>query len=116
VGSRRDLTFGHVVIVGIGGIFVEVFHDVAMRVVPFEEEDVMGMIRSLKGHPLIAGVRGQAPHDIGAVRDAILSVARLVSAFPEIEELDINPLMTLPDRQGALAVDARIVLGPGGGR
>lgn len=109
LGSERDHTFGPTVLVGAGGIFVEVLGDVAMRVVPFGDDEADAMLRGLRAYPLLTGARGRRKRDVGALRQAVAAVARLVDAFPEIHELDINPLMALYD--GALAVDARLVLG-----
>ncbi|MBN2497833.1 MAG: acetate--CoA ligase family protein [Deltaproteobacteria bacterium] len=110
LGARRDAAFGPVVLVGLGGIFVEILRDTALRVVPLEAAEVEGMIRSLAAFPLLAGVRGQPARDVGAVREALLCVARLMTAFPSISELDVNPLVVGEAGRGAKAVDARLVL------
>jgi acetyltransferase len=110
VGSRRDPSFGPVVLVGLGGVLVELLGDVSLKVLPMSAAEADEMIRALKGYPLLAGLRGQPPRDRAALREAILAVARLVEAFPEIVELDVNPLLVWPEGQGALAVDARVVL------
>ncbi len=110
LGARRDPSFGPVVLVGLGGVFVEVLRDVVMRVVPFEATEADEMIRALQAFPVLQGLRGQAPRDLAALREGLLCVARLVEAFPEIAELDVNPLMLFAEGQGALAVDARILL------
>jgi acetyl-CoA synthetase (ADP-forming) len=110
LGARQDPNFGGVVLVGLGGIFVEVFKDVIMRVVPFSAGEAEQMISRLKAYPILAGARGQTRRDLASIRDGLLAVARLVAAFPEIRELDINPLMVLGEGKGAWAVDARIVL------
>ena len=110
LGAKRDATFGPVVLVGAGGIFVEVFNDVALRVLPFDEAEADTMVRQLRAFPLLSGARGRRPRDLVALREATLAVARLVDACPEILELDVNPLMVLPEGDGAVAVDARFVL------
>ncbi|MBW1806633.1 MAG: acetate--CoA ligase family protein [Deltaproteobacteria bacterium] len=110
LGAKRDATFGPVVLAGVGGIFVEVLKDVAMRVVPFSQDEVDKMLRTLKAYPLLTGARGRLPRDISAVRNGVLAVARLIDAFDEIQELDVNPLMVLHEGQGAVAVDARVIL------
>jgi acyl-CoA synthetase (NDP forming) len=110
VGGKRDPNFGPVVLAGLGGVFVEIFRDVVMRIVPFDEREAEEMIRQLRALPLLEGIRGQAPRDLRALRDCILAVGRLMAAFPEIREIDVNPLMVLPEGRGAAAVDARIVL------
>jgi acyl-CoA synthetase (NDP forming) len=82
-----------------------------MRVVPFSEQEVESMIRDLAAYPLLTGVRGQPRRDIAAIRDGLLAVARLMEGFDQIQELDVNPLMVLPEGRGVFAVDARVVLG-----
>jgi acetate---CoA ligase (ADP-forming) len=110
LGAKRDATFGPAVLAGAGGIFVEVLNDVALRVLPFDERDAEAMLRSLKAYPLLTGARGRKPRDVEALRRGVLAIARLVDAFEEITELDVNPLMVLHQGQGAQVVDARIVL------
>jgi acetyltransferase len=112
LGARRDPSFGTVVLVGLGGIFVEVLRDVSMRVVPFHPDQLNEMIRDLSAYPLLAGVRGQPRRDIPAIHDGLLAVARLMEGFDQLLELDINPLVVLPEGQGVFAVDSRLVLGP----
>ncbi len=111
VGARRDRTFGPVILVGSGGIFVEVLKDVAMRVVPVSASEVEQMLAELKVYPILTGARGRKPRDLSAVAQCLLSTARLIQAFPEIQELDINPVLVFAETQGAQAVDARIILG-----
>ena len=111
VGARRDRTFGPVILVGSGGIFVEVLKDVSMRVIPVDEGEVEQMLAELKVSPILTGARGRKPRDLKAVGQCLLSAARLIQAFPEIQELDINPLLVFPESQGVQAVDARIILG-----
>jgi len=110
LGARRDSSFGTVVLAGLGGIFVEVLKDVSMRVVPFHPDQLKEMIEDLSAYPLLAGVRGQPKRDIPAVHDGLLALARLMEGFDQIKELDVNPLMVLPEGQGVFAVDARVVL------
>jgi acyl-CoA synthetase (NDP forming) len=91
-------------------VFVEVFKDVSMRVVPFDAGEADEMIRHLKSYPILTGIRGMPRRDVQAIREGALALARLVSAFPEISELDVNPLMVLNEGKGAYALDARIVI------
>ena len=115
LGARQDASFGPIVLVGLGGIFVEMFKDVAIRLVPLVAEDADEMVQQLRAFPLLKGVRGQAPRELAAIRDGILAIARLVDAFDEIKELDLNPLLVLSEGQGAAAVDGRIGLARRGG-
>ena len=108
VGMTTDPQFGPVVMFGLGGIMVEVMKDVTFRVVPLEERDAEQMIDEIKGVAILEGVRGQAAADKKAIKDAILSISRFVEAHPEVQEIDLNPIMVYAD--GAIAVDARIVI------
>lgn len=109
VGMTTDPQFGPVLMFGLGGIMVEVLKDVSFRLVPLEEKDARQMIDEIKGRPVLSGVRGQPPADIEALKQTILKVSEFVQAHPEVKELDLNPVFAYPD--GALAVDARIVIG-----
>lgn len=106
VGLSRDPVFGLTLTLGLGGIWVEVLRDTSLRVLPVAEEDIREMIRELKAYPLLAGTRGRAAADIEALVNVIRGVARLGIDWPELAELDINPLYLLPEGQGAWAVDA----------
>ena len=108
VGMTTDPQFGPVVMFGLGGIMVEVMKDVTFRVVPIEDRDAEQMIDEIKGVAILEGVRGQAAADKKAIKDAILSISRFVEAHPEVQEIDLNPMMVYAD--GAVAVDARIVI------
>lgn len=108
VGMIQDESFGPAIMVGLGGVFVEVLQDVSFRVLPLAREDALEMIRELKGYALLKGVRGQKPKDVNALADILLGVARLVEKNPEIRELDINPCIVY--ERGAMPVDARIML------
>ncbi|MBI2858730.1 MAG: acetate--CoA ligase family protein [Chloroflexi bacterium] len=110
VGMSKDPQFGPVLMFGLGGVFVEVLKDVAFRVVPLEERDAAEMIREIKGFPVLQGYRGQGPADIAALEDILLKVSSLAEKFPDIKEMDLNPIFAYKD--GALAVDARIILEP----
>jgi len=100
-----------VMMFGLGGIMVEVLKDVSFRLVPLEEKDARQMIDEIKGRPVLSGVRGQPPADIDALKSTILKVSEFVAAHPEVQELDLNPVFAYPD--GALAVDARIIVSEG---
>jgi len=108
VGVTRDPTFGPLVLVGIGGIAVEVYRDRALRLPPISEEGAMEMVRALRGFPLLDGARGRPKADVAALCDAVRRVSNLVLACPDLAELDINPLMVRPGGQGIVAADALV--------
>ena len=110
IGMTTDPQFGPVLMFGLGGIMVEVLKDVAFRIVPITERDADQMIHDIKGFPVLQGFRGQEPADIEALKHLLMQLSEFVEAHPEIEELDLNPVLAY--RDGALAVDARIVLAP----
>lgn len=110
VGLSKDPTFGHLVLFGLGGIYVEVLKDVSLRVVPITPADAMAMIREIRAFPILVGSRGQPPSDLEAIQDVLERVSQLAEDFPEIRELDLNPLVVYPRPHGALAVDARATL------
>ena len=109
VGAYRDETFGHTLMFGLGGVFVEVFKDVAHRVVPISEQDAREMILETKGSVLMKGYRGKEKMDIGVVVSTLQKVGKLLEDFGDrIFELDINPLIVYPEGKGGVAVDALI--------
>jgi len=110
VGLSRDPVFGLTLTFGLGGIWVETLRDVSLRVLPVSEEDIREMIREIKAYPLLAGTRGSAPYDLEALVRVMRGVARLGMDWPELAELDINPIYLLPQGQGAYAVDAMAVV------
>jgi acetyltransferase len=110
LGMSRDPQFGPLVAFGLGGIYVEALKDVAFRVAPFSREEADEMIREIRSYPLLEGIRGESPADHGAMVDALLRISQLVTDFPEIVELDINPLMVFEEGRGAMAIDMRLVL------
>lgn len=108
IGIKKDQTFGHVLLTGIGGIFVEVYDDVAFRVCPITKRDAKSMLDELKGKALLAGVRGKKPVSRAALIDAMVKLSKLPGKMPNIEELDVNPFIVSEKR--GVAVDARFVL------
>lgn len=110
VGMVRDPQFGPLVTLGLGGIYVEVLKDATFRVVPFSRREAEAMLTELRARALLDGVRGNPPVDKEAIVDVLLRVGQLVQDFPEIVELDINPLMVFEEGQGATAIDMRLVL------
>jgi acetate---CoA ligase (ADP-forming) len=110
LGMNRDTQFGPLLMAGLGGIYVEVLKDVSFRLAPLSEEEAREMLHELKSYWLLRGTRGESPADIPAVVESMMRVSQLVMDFPEINELDINPLRVLEEGKGCLAADARIVL------
>jgi acetyltransferase len=111
VGMRRDPQFGPLLMFGLGGIYVELLKDVAFRVAPFDRAEALAMVAETHAGKLLAGLRGQPPADIEAVAEVIERVAQLALDYPQIQEIDVNPLLAYPAGQGALAVDVRMVVG-----
>ena len=110
LGGKRDRSFGPVVMFGLGGIYVEVFGDVAFRVAPLSRADAEEMIEEVRGKRLLEGVRGKPHVDRETLIKALLSLSRMLVENPRITEVDINPLLVLD--HGAVAVDARAVVAP----
>jgi len=110
VGMKREVQFGPVLMVGLGGVFAEVLKDVALRVAPVNSEDALEMMQELRAYPLLAGARGGAPADLEALALIMERVSRLALDCPQIVELDLNPVIVHRVGQGAIAVDALLVL------
>ena len=110
LGIKRDPSFGPVLLFGLGGIFVEVFKDVSFGVAPLSREVAVGMIEQTRAWEILKGLRGRSPRDMDSIVDALLRLGRLAEDFPEIEELDINPLFVLDQGQGSVIGDARMIV------
>nr|HRC76067.1 acetate--CoA ligase family protein [Kouleothrix sp.] len=110
VGVSRDPQFGPLVVFGLGGIYVEVLKDVAFRLAPISRDEAREQIRAIRTFPLLKGVRGEPPADLAAAEEIVLRVSQLVTDFPEIVEMDINPLVIHNQGEGAIVLDARIIL------
>jgi acetate---CoA ligase (ADP-forming) len=108
IGVTCDPSFGPVLMFGLGGVFVEVLKDVTFRILPVNERDVDEMIREIKGYPLLKGYRGKSV-DLAALKSLLLRISALVTAFPEIRELDLNPVFLY--EAGHVVVDARMFVG-----
>lgn len=106
VGANKDPKFGHMVLMGLGGIFIEVFKDVNSGLVPLGETEVETMIRTLKGYKILEGIRGREPVSEEKFKETAMRVSALIMEAPEIAEMDLNPVMGCKDR--VVAVDARI--------
>ncbi|HEY41083.1 MAG TPA: acetyl-CoA synthetase [Dehalococcoidia bacterium] len=108
IGMSKDAQFGPVLMFGLGGVLVEILKDVSFRIVPLVKRDAAEMIRDIKGYPLLEGYRGSEPVDVANLENMILKVSDFVEKNPEVKELDLNPIFAYKD--GAIAVDARVVL------
>ena len=113
IGVAADRLFGPLVAFGLGGIFVELMGDVRFRIAPLTDRDADELLHEIRGFPLLRGHRGRPPADVAALRDILLRVSRLADEIPEIVELDLNPVIALPDGHGCRIVDARIKVGRG---
>lgn len=110
IGGRRDPNWGVVMLAGLGGIWIEALHDVRLLAPDLTEEQIVEELSALKGAKLLAGLRGRGPVDLAAVAHAVAQLAALMQANPEISEIDVNPLIALPQGEGVLALDALFVM------
>jgi acetyltransferase len=108
IGVNRDPQFGPLLMFGLGGVYVEALKDVTFRVAPIDRREAREMLGEIRSYALLRGVRGEKPADLEAVADTVLRISQLVSDFPEIVELDINPLLVFP--KGVLGLDMRLAL------
>jgi acyl-CoA synthetase (NDP forming) len=108
IGTTEDPQFGQMIMFGVGGIFVEVYKDVSFRLIPITTGDAYDMLDEIKGKALLNGVRGLPEADSKQLVNILMKVSELVKNNPEIQEMDINPLMIT--NTGAVAADARILL------
>ena len=110
LGSKRDPVFGPVVLVGLGGIFAEIMQDVAIRPAPVDEAEALAMLRGLRAFPVLNGARGRPKADLAAAARAVAALSRFAAQqAATVAEVDINPLLVLPEGQGAVALDALII-------
>ncbi|HLX38501.1 MAG TPA: acetate--CoA ligase family protein [Candidatus Binataceae bacterium] len=109
-GIVRDEKFGPLIVVGLGGIFVEMLKDTALRLAPIDAKEARAMLESLRGAAMLRGVRGSAAVDIDALASAIAKLSEFAAATPEIKEMDLNPIVAYSN--GVTALDARILIGP----
>lgn len=110
LGGRQDAQFGPVVLIGLGGIFVEIFEQANLKIAPISKNEAYAMIEELSGAQILLGARGQKKSDIESVVETLLHLSQLLVDFPQIQELDINPLRIFHEGEGCLALDARIIL------
>jgi acyl-CoA synthetase (NDP forming) len=108
IGAIRDSQFGPSIMFGMGGIFAEVYDDVAFRVAPIDRIDAMNLMNEIKGSKILKGFRGEPAADTDAIMDVLLNVSGLMMEHDSITQLDLNPLIVYP--HDACAVDSRIVL------
>ncbi len=101
LGLKRDPQFGPVLVAGAGGIYTEVLRDVARALVPLTPDQAANMLQSLKIYPILQGVRGQAGVDLPALAATLVNLSRLAVDYPEIRELDLNPVVATPRAAGA---------------
>ncbi|MCL2218778.1 MAG: acetate--CoA ligase family protein [Chitinispirillia bacterium] len=110
VGMNKDPQFGQMIMFGLGGIFVEVLKDVCFGLAPLTAEEALAMIQNTKSYKLLTGARGSKPNDVTAIVENLQRTSQLVTDFPEIAEIDINPLKVGVEGAGATLLDARIIL------
>jgi hypothetical protein len=109
VGARRDPRFGPLMVVAAGGLHAEMLRDIAVALAPVDEAMAEQLILSLGSAPLLRGARGRPPLDVVAAARAVAALSRFAAAHPEVAEVEVNPLLVR--REGAVGLDARIVLG-----
>jgi acetyltransferase len=110
IGMSQDVQFGPLIMFGLGGIYVNFLKDVSFRLAPLSEPEARGMMEETKAYTLLKGIRGEEASDIEALRDMLLRVSQLVMDFPEIVEMDINPVIVYGERKGCYALDVKITL------
>ena len=106
LGVFTDPQYGSTLMFGLGGIFTEIYRDVQFCLLPAKDEEFRQMLRSIKGYPLLAGARGQAPKDQEALVEIMKALARLATSNPQLDQIELNPLLVY--ERGVFAVDARI--------
>jgi acetyltransferase len=110
IGMSQDVQFGPLMMFGLGGIYVNFLKDVSFRLAPLSESDAWEMMEETKAFSLLKGIRGETPSDIEALKNTLLRVGQLVWDFPEIVEMDINPVMVYGQGEGCIALDVKITL------
>lgn len=110
LGMNRDSHLGPTIMFGLGGIYVEVLKDVTFRLAPLRERSAALMIESIRGYKILKGVRGEKPSDTSSIEESLQRLSQLACDFPQIKEIDLNPLMAHEKGKGANVLDARIIL------
>ena len=100
LGAQMDPLFGPLLMFGLGGIYVEVLKDVVFRLAPVDEQEAIRMVDSIKAVKLLKGLRGEKPSDIQSIAESLQRLSQLITDFPEIEELDMNPLLVTRGGKG----------------
>ena len=109
-GVARDPVFGPLLMFGLGGVDVEVLHDVAFRVHPITDDEAAEMVRAIRARRLLEGYRGHAAADLELLQSILLRISQLVGDLPEIEQIDVNPFLVTARGGGSAAVDVRVLL------
>jgi len=112
VGVTQDKNFGPLIMFGLGGVYAELFKDVNFRIHPLTDIDAQEMIDSFKSRKILDGWRGAPPSDIAAIKELLLRISTLIEDIPEIQEMDLNPIMAMESGQGCYVADARISIAP----
>lgn len=110
IGMNRDEVFGPVILFGLGGIFVELFKDVSLKVLPVTEKDIENMFTEINGSKVLYGFRGSKPVDLESIKKMIMRVVEFTRTFPEVTEFELNPVLIHEEGKGSVALDARIIL------
>ena len=110
VGMKRDTQFGPLILFGLGGIYVEVFKDVSFRIAPLSKDDAIEMIKSVKAYSMLKGVRGEPMSDIDSLVDILLRFSQLCMDFPEILEVDLNPIKVFEHGKGCYVIDVKMAI------
>jgi acetate---CoA ligase (ADP-forming) len=108
VGVKHDKEFGHVLLFGLGGTYVELFRDTAVKVLPIDEDQAGALIEEIKGAAILKGYRGSRPLDLQALKETLVSVSDLVLKNPDIAAIDLNPIIVLEEGKGAIVLDAKM--------
>jgi acyl-CoA synthetase (NDP forming) len=108
IGVKHDREFGHALLFGLGGTYVELFRDTAVRVLPVDEDSAGEMMEEVKGSAILKGYRGSRPLDIKALKETLVKISRLVLENPELETIDLNPVIVLEEGRGTIVLDAKM--------
>ena len=110
LGVKKDVSLGHAIMFGLGGVYVEVLKDVVFRIAPVTITDAKQMVRGIKSAKMFEGARGRELLDIDKIVECIGRLSQLLQDFPQIKELDMNPIIVLPKGRGVKVLDVRVVI------